>query len=258
LYKIKKSGGKAMKTLFTFLFAIAIASSTFLKSAPAEFNLRMLDNIPIVLVFENTRFDDNTSLYHIGNISHGNKFIEVFSVFRAHPNSAPQYRLIYRGTVYLRPNHITYAEINRHNIFRIVSREPLRNAYVQGGHGNQGGYGNHSGYGSHGNYGNHGNHGGYSNHSSMDYGSFMHLKTMMYDASFDSRRLELGKYAVSRNRLTSVQILELTRLFSFESNKLDFAKFAYQYVVDPGSYFIVSEAFSFNSSRRALFNFIGY
>lgn len=247
-----------MKTLFTFLFTLLFSSITLLKSAPAEFSLRMLDNSPIVLVIDNNRFDDNTSFYHIGNISHGNKFIEVFSVFRHHPNSAPQYRLIYRGTVNLRPNQITYAEINRHNIFRIVSREPIRNNYS---HGNHGGYGNHGGHGNHGGYGNHGghgNHGGYGNSGIMDYNSFMHLKLMMSEASFDSRRLELGRFAVSRNRMTSSQILELTHLFSFESNKLEFAKFAYQNVVDPGSYFIVAGAFNFNSTRRALYNFIGY
>lgn len=94
--------------------------------------------------------------------------------------------------------------------------------------------------------------------TTMDFNSFMLLKNMISDASFDSRKLEIAKFAVSRNYLSSSQILELTNLFSFESNKLDFAKFAYQYASDPGSYFIVANAFSFNSNKRALFDFIGF
>jgi hypothetical protein len=44
--------------------------------------------------------------------------------------------------------------------------------------------------------------------------------------------------------------------FSFESTRLDFARFAYAYVVDPQSYFMVNNAFAFSSSVDDLNRFL--
>jgi hypothetical protein len=57
--------------------------------------------------------------------------------------------------------------------------------------------------------------------------------------------------------LTSAQITDIMRLFSFESSRLEIAKFAYNYVVDPQRYFMVNNAFSFSSSVDDLNRFIG-
>lgn len=74
--------------------------------------------------------------------------------------------------------------------------------------------------------------------------------------SFDSNRLQVAQQIVSANRLTSAQVTDIARLFSFESTRLDFVKFAYPYVVDPGSYFMVNNAFTFSSSVDELNRFL--
>jgi hypothetical protein len=74
---------------------------------------------------------------------------------------------------------------------------------------------------------------------------------------FDSGRLQVAKQVISTNRLTSAQITDIMRLFSFESSRLEIAKFAYSYVVDPQRYFMVNNAFSFGSSVDDLNRFIG-
>jgi hypothetical protein len=74
---------------------------------------------------------------------------------------------------------------------------------------------------------------------------------------FDSSRLQVAKQVISTNRLTSAQITDVMRLFSFESSRLEIAKFAYSYVVDPQRYFMVNNAFSFSSSVDDLNRFIG-
>jgi hypothetical protein len=74
---------------------------------------------------------------------------------------------------------------------------------------------------------------------------------------FDSSRLQVAKQVISTNRLTSAQITDIMRLFSFESSRLDIAKFAYNYVVDPQRYFMVNNAFSFSSSVDDLNRYIG-
>jgi hypothetical protein len=74
---------------------------------------------------------------------------------------------------------------------------------------------------------------------------------------FDSNRLQVAKQVISTNQLTSAQITDIMRLFSFESSRLEIAKFAYNYVVDPQRYFMVNNAFSFSSSVDDLNRFIG-
>lgn len=74
---------------------------------------------------------------------------------------------------------------------------------------------------------------------------------------FDSNRLQVAKQVISTNQLTSAQITDIVRLFSFESSRLEIAKFAYHYVVDPQRYFMVNNAFSFSSSVDDLNRFIG-
>jgi hypothetical protein len=75
--------------------------------------------------------------------------------------------------------------------------------------------------------------------------------------NFDSNRLQIAKQVISTNQLTSAQITDIMRLFSFESSRLEIAKFAYNYVVDPQRYFMVNNAFSFSSSVDDLNRFIG-
>ena len=76
------------------------------------------------------------------------------------------------------------------------------------------------------------------------------------EESFDSSKLTLAKQVVSANPMTASQILGICQLLSFESNKLEFAKFAYSYCVDPNKYYLLNEAFSYESSKRELNNFI--
>lgn len=85
---------------------------------------------------------------------------------------------------------------------------------------------------------------------------FNQAKEQIKNESFDNSRLALAKQVVSGNGMNAVQITEICRLFSFENNALDFAKFAYQYCTEPNKYYLVNEAFKYDSSKRELNEFI--
>ena len=74
--------------------------------------------------------------------------------------------------------------------------------------------------------------------------------------SFDSSKLTIAKQVVASNPMTANQILGICKLFSFESNKLEFAKYAYAYCVDPNKYFLLNEAFTYDSSKQELNEFV--
>lgn len=77
--------------------------------------------------------------------------------------------------------------------------------------------------------------------------------------SFDDTKLAAARQFVqsARGRITSKQVLEITKTFSFENAKLDFAKAAYAATQDPWNYHVVYEAFAFPSTRESLIKYIG-
>ncbi len=85
---------------------------------------------------------------------------------------------------------------------------------------------------------------------------FNQALNQLKNESFDTSRLTLAKQIASGNMLTAAQITEICKLFSFENNALDFAKFAYQYCMDANKYYLVNEAFKYDSSKRELNDYI--
>ena len=90
----------------------------------------------------------------------------------------------------------------------------------------------------------------------MDQQDYEDAYQLISEESFDSSKLALAKQVISSNPMTACQILDICKLFSFESNKLEFAKFAYTYCVDKNKYYLLNEVFSYNSSKRELDEYI--
>jgi hypothetical protein len=74
--------------------------------------------------------------------------------------------------------------------------------------------------------------------------------------SFDNSRLDIAKQIVSAKCFTSEQIKAMAYTFDFDNNRLDFAKYAYDFVLDPSNYYLVSTVFEFDSNSTALTNYI--
>ncbi len=90
----------------------------------------------------------------------------------------------------------------------------------------------------------------------MNNGDFQAAKGTISSKTFESTKLEISKQVLGSNCMTAEQVTEVTRLFEFESSKLEFAKFAYTHTYDKGNYFKVNNAFEFESSITDLQNYI--
>ena len=76
----------------------------------------------------------------------------------------------------------------------------------------------------------------------------------MDSKSFESTKISIAKQALSSQYVTSNQVKTLLGLLWFDSSKLDLAKFAYSHTLDPQRYFVVNDAFTFESSITDLAN----
>lgn len=133
-------------------------------------------------------------------------------------------------------------------------------------------YGNHPGSGHHpgGGYPGGGNHPGSGHPGGGNYNpppapcmptvEFNQALQSVQSNKMESGKLSTAKQVVSRNggRICTEQIKQITHLLTFESDKLEFAKFAYKYCSDKANYYRVADAFSFQSSKEELYKFINY
>lgn len=85
---------------------------------------------------------------------------------------------------------------------------------------------------------------------------FSDMKRSIENRSFDSSKLALAKQMASTNPLSARQVCQMMEMMCFESTRLDLAKFAYHYVINPNRYFVVNDAFTFSSSTTELHGYI--
>lgn len=90
----------------------------------------------------------------------------------------------------------------------------------------------------------------------MNSGDFNAARNSINSSAFDDTKLSTAKSILSSNCVSTDQIVSICESFSFEENKLEFAKFAYRYCTDPQNYFKVSNVFTFDSNKNALNQFI--
>ena len=74
--------------------------------------------------------------------------------------------------------------------------------------------------------------------------------------SFDDKRLAKAKQVFNDEILSTNQVIEVVKVFSFDDSKLDFAKWAYKNTIDPKNYYKVEDHFSFSNSKYALGEFV--
>ncbi|MBL7733352.1 MAG: DUF4476 domain-containing protein [Chitinophagaceae bacterium] len=85
---------------------------------------------------------------------------------------------------------------------------------------------------------------------------FETLKESLRKEWFENSRLTSVKTVTDKTNFTTQQVKELMLLFTFESNRLEIAKYAYRKVVDKDRFFQVNDALTFSSSKDELARFI--
>lgn len=116
----------------------------------------------------------------------------------------------------------------------------------------------HSGYDDHAghDHGNHNHSRGCGNQYAMGPSDFNSAVSAVKKQSFEDSRMKTAQQIVSANCVNVNQIMQLANLFSFENNKLEFAKFAYDYCIDPANYYKLNTIFSFSSNSEALSDYV--
>ena len=90
----------------------------------------------------------------------------------------------------------------------------------------------------------------------MDPTAFENAKKSIASKDFEDSKIKIAKQIINTNCLLSSQVKEIMMLFDFENTRLELAKYAYGYTYDLGNYYIVNDAFDFESSIDELNEYI--
>ncbi len=88
--------------------------------------------------------------------------------------------------------------------------------------------------------------------------AFQSILQSLRKEAFDQTRSQLARQILttSDKRFLSRQIQQMVECFDFESNRLELAKFAYDYVQDREMYFLVNDGLEFDASKATLSRYI--
>ena len=82
----------------------------------------------------------------------------------------------------------------------------------------------------------------------MDEGQFSNAQRSVASKDFEDSKLTVAKQITGANCLTADQVRRIMNEFDFEDSKLEYAKFAYSKTFDIGNYYMLNDAFDFESS----------
>ncbi len=240
------------------LFLVFILQGLILQAnhRGVELSLSIFDNSRFTLVFDGMYLGNACNTQIIENTEPGTHYLQVMRISQNHHGYGNMSEMIFRGYIEIPNAAKVFAFIDRQGRFRIrevypaFAPQPQVNVHPNFPGHNSYGYPNQPGqfqpiqvfYGP----------------QAMNPAEFESLVKVIENRSFDSSKLTIAKQALSSNKFSSAQVLRLVELLTFESYKLDLAKFAYNATIDKNNYHIVYNGFTFNSSINELAAFISH
>ncbi len=85
---------------------------------------------------------------------------------------------------------------------------------------------------------------------------FAQVKQTLQQTSFESSKLSIAKQVLDNNTISISQVKEMMGILTMETDKLDFAKYAYDKTRDKNNYFTVANSLSMQSDKDELLKYI--
>ena len=243
-----------MKTIFTLVASLFMSMAVFAAAKPKSIlTIKSVDNADIRVVLDGKRFDPNDNAIMFGSIDAGRHDIKIF---RQRKNSffnmnGKRYELVYNTTIDLKRRTHLFITIEK-NGYISKQENRVKKDWNWDEHDGNNGYSRVDD--NNGQWGDYDSHEGYA--GGMNDRDFKNVLTSIDKEWLESNKFKSASQIVTSNSLTTAQVEQVLLLFSFENNKLEIAKEAYNNTVDKENYSRLYDVFSFNSSKAELDRYI--
>jgi len=90
----------------------------------------------------------------------------------------------------------------------------------------------------------------------IDEVAFSKMKGAIANNAFDDTKMSTAKTATKGSCLSTDQVRQVMMLFNMDDDRLDYAKYAYDYTVDKNNFYLLGDAFVFDGNKDDLNKFI--
>jgi len=220
------------KFIVTLILGLSLISAKAFYYYNSNLNIKLFDNSFFSIQFDENIYSEFLAEYNINNIETGNHYLKVIKSSPMLYGGYAQQMVVFDGYISIKPGKQIFSIIDKYNRYKVIKQYALNN------------YNNNTNYPST-NY-----------NSAMNDYDFAQLKQVIANATFESSKIKIAEQAIAANYFYAEQIVDLMNLFTFESSKLQIAKLAYQHTHNKGKYYIVNNAFTFESSIDELNQYI--
>ena len=226
-----------MKNIFIAIMFLLASSAAFAQSRRAVLKVRLSDHSPLTVTIDNRVYDRHGTAITIGDLPAGSHYLKVYEykAYRDEPGGAA--KLLYSGYVRTRRNTITTCVVNPYKGKVMLRTRPLDEEdewndrrepdYRQ-----------------------------YDDRNVLSQQDMDDLKSRVNDRITDTDKLKLMKSVLANTTYYTAQVQKMMGWLSFESSKLEFAKWAYTAVMDAKNYWKLESEFSFSSSKDEFNDYI--
>ena len=240
-----------MKTFFTLFASLFLSIAVFAAANPRSvLSIQSADRTDIRVVLDGKTFESNDHSIVIRGIDDGKHNIRVYrqkrnGIFNL---TGKGYELVYNSTIHVKKRTQMSITIERNG------RANVSESKIQGNRKDDDRYGRDYDYGRDGKWGDYDYNEAHAR--AMNDREFSSVIASIEKEWLESNKMKSASQVVKNSNLTTAQVEQLILLFSFENNKLQLAKDAYDNTVDKRNYRRLLDLFSFNSSKIELERYI--
>jgi hypothetical protein len=244
-----------MKKFFTLCSGVVFSAASFAAFSPNRLTVSTDANAIIKVTVDGDRFNQPSagSTVVFENLQPGFHTITVYQLNdkrygRFGRDQNDDYRLLYSGSVNLKPFFSTSIALNRFGRMQMIE-QPMHGNHYTGRNDRR--FENGRSYGT----GPDGRNDAYGYDNLISDADFFAAERVM-DRENDNGRLLYAKRLADENYLSAEQVKELARFFSFDNYRLDFVKYAFYKTADKNNFSVVCGAFSSNDGRNQVESFL--
>lgn len=230
-----------MKKTFTLLTACILSAFMYSSFAQSIISITGTSGSSLRIIVDGRRFianNNNSNSVVLNNVAPGQHNIQVLLQNNNVRNGQPGiYVQVYSSMIYLKPQYHFDVSINRFGK-AFPDEQPINNT-------------------------------GYYNNDDVNWlndtvatappvaqamsdADFSQLINRVKKEPFQSDKLALAKQLITGNNINCNQVRDIIQLLIFNSDRLDFAKYAYKFTVDKNNYVGIAEMFTGNDKNSLL------
>jgi len=231
-----------MKKIFTLLLSSLFSISLFAFDGSRLSISAPSTSSEIKVEIDGRQFSMKDNSLTVGYLKEGKHDVKIYRDAKKNFMGFARKNYIFNGSVFLKRGFHTDLTINRFG--KVMQDEQMIDASDEYYNDQDDYYDSNEGW----------DNSGY--HDVMGVRDFNTLKDQLRKEWSENNRLQSAKVIIDKSSFTSSQVKEMMLLFTFESNRLELAKYAYCKTVDQRNYLNVMDALTFSSSRDDLARFL--